>query len=171
MTEVETRHAPFPPFTEETARQEVRAAEDAWNSHDPARVALAYTPDSSWRNCAEFIEGRAAIEAFLVRISGSCVRIPPAAPSRAHPGESTRACGDAIKPRLSRTRGRLMSDNTGSISRPSLSGAVEQAARIAPALAAILLGTFLVLGVGFAHSDTLHNAAHDSRHSFAFPCH
>ena len=64
-----------------------------------------------------------------------------------------------------------MSDNTVSISRPSLSGAVEQAARIAPALAAILLGTFLVLGVGFAHSDTLHNAAHDSRHSFAFPCH
>ena len=64
-----------------------------------------------------------------------------------------------------------MSHDTGSISRPSLSGAVEQAARIAPALAAILLGTFLVLGVGFAHSDAIHNAAHDSRHSFAFPCH
>jgi cobalt transporter subunit CbtB len=40
-----------------------------------------------------------------------------------------------------------------------------------PALSALLLGAFLVLGVGFAHSDTIHNAAHDSRHSFAFPCH
>jgi cobalt transporter subunit CbtB len=64
-----------------------------------------------------------------------------------------------------------MSDSTSSISNPSVSGAAEQTARIAPALAAILLGTFLVLGVGFAHSDILHNAAHDSRHSFAFPCH
>lgn len=42
---------------------------------------------------------------------------------------------------------------------------------IIPALSAILLGAFLVLGIGFAHSDTIHNAAHDSRHSFAFPCH
>jgi nuclear transport factor 2 (NTF2) superfamily protein len=58
---------PLPPFTPETARQKVRLAEDAWNSRDPARVALAYTPDSRWRNRAEFIEGRTAIEAFLVR--------------------------------------------------------------------------------------------------------
>ena len=58
---------PLPPFTADTARQKVRMAEDAWNSRDPARVALAYTPDSRWRNRAEFIEGRAAIEAFLVR--------------------------------------------------------------------------------------------------------
>jgi nuclear transport factor 2 (NTF2) superfamily protein len=58
---------PLPPFTPENARQKVRMAEDAWNSRDPARVALAYTPDSRWRNRAEFIEGRAAIEAFLVR--------------------------------------------------------------------------------------------------------
>lgn len=42
---------------------------------------------------------------------------------------------------------------------------------IIPALSAILLGAFLVLGIGFAHSNTIHNAAHDSRHSFAFPCH
>ena len=63
-----------------------------------------------------------------------------------------------------------MSDNSSSISAPALSGAADQV-RAAPALVAILLGTFLVLGVGFAHSDTLHNAAHDSRHSFAFPCH
>jgi nuclear transport factor 2 (NTF2) superfamily protein len=58
---------PLPPFTEDTARQKVRLAEDAWNTREPARVALAYTPDSRWRNRAEFLQGRAAIEAFLVR--------------------------------------------------------------------------------------------------------
>ncbi|MEQ1580644.1 MAG: nuclear transport factor 2 family protein [Steroidobacteraceae bacterium] len=56
---------PFPPFTSETAAQKVRMAEDAWNSRDPARVVLAYTTDSRWRNRAEFLQGRAAIEAFL----------------------------------------------------------------------------------------------------------
>lgn len=58
---------PFPPFTEETAKQKVRLAEDAWNNRDPANVALAYTLDSSWRNRAEFINGRGEIEAFLRR--------------------------------------------------------------------------------------------------------
>jgi uncharacterized protein len=58
---------PFPPFTEETATLKVRAAEDAWNTRDPARVALAYTPDSRWRNRVEFPVGRAEIEAFLTR--------------------------------------------------------------------------------------------------------
>ncbi|WP_303828577.1 nuclear transport factor 2 family protein [Asticcacaulis taihuensis] len=58
---------PLPPFTEESAIQKVRAAEDAWNSRDPARVALAYTPDSRWRNRTEFLRGRAEIEAFLKR--------------------------------------------------------------------------------------------------------
>lgn len=58
---------PFPPFTDATAAEKARLAEDAWNSRDPARVALAYTPDSLWRNRAEFITGRAAIEAFLER--------------------------------------------------------------------------------------------------------
>lgn len=58
---------PLPPFTAETARQKVRLAEDAWNGRDPARVAQAYTPDSRWRNRAEFINGRAEIEAFLIR--------------------------------------------------------------------------------------------------------
>ena len=58
---------PLPPFTEESAIQKVRAAEDAWNSRDPARVALAYTPDSRWRNRAEFPRGRTEIEAFLTR--------------------------------------------------------------------------------------------------------
>lgn len=58
---------PLPPFTLETATQKVRLAEDGWNSRDPAKVALAYTPDSSWRNRAEFLEGREAIEAFLAR--------------------------------------------------------------------------------------------------------
>ncbi len=57
--------APLPPFNPQTAAQKVRLAEDAWNSRDPARVALAYTPESQWRNRAEFISGRAAIEAFL----------------------------------------------------------------------------------------------------------
>ena len=58
---------PLPPFTSETAAQKVRLAEDAWNSRDPARVALAYTADSRWRNRAEFLQGREAIEAFLTR--------------------------------------------------------------------------------------------------------
>ena len=58
---------PLPPFTQETAAQKARMAEDAWNSRDPARVALAYTADSCWRNRAEFVEGRMAIEAFLTR--------------------------------------------------------------------------------------------------------
>lgn len=58
---------PLPPFTEDSARAKVRAAEDGWNSRDPARVALAYTPDSRWRNRDEFFSGRAAIEAFLTR--------------------------------------------------------------------------------------------------------
>ena len=58
---------PLPPFTAETAAQKARMAEDAWNSRDPARVALAYTEASRWRNRAEFITGRAEIEAFLTR--------------------------------------------------------------------------------------------------------
>jgi hypothetical protein len=58
---------PFPPFTRETAIQKVRGAEDGWNSRNPERVSLAYTQDSSWRNRAEFVEGRAAIVAFLTR--------------------------------------------------------------------------------------------------------
>ena len=58
---------PLPPFDDATAAQKARLAEDAWNSRDPARVALAYTTDSRWRNRAEFVEGRDAIEAFLVR--------------------------------------------------------------------------------------------------------
>ena len=58
---------PLPPFDEATAAQKARMAEDAWNSRDPARVALAYTIDSRWRNRAEFIQGRDAIEAFLAR--------------------------------------------------------------------------------------------------------
>ena len=59
--------APFPPFDAESARQKARAAEDAWNSRDPQRVALAYTEDSVWRNRAEFVSGRPAIAAFLER--------------------------------------------------------------------------------------------------------
>jgi uncharacterized protein len=58
---------PVPPFTEETARQKVQAAEDAWNTRDPERVALAYTLDSRWRNRDEFFAGREAIVEFLGR--------------------------------------------------------------------------------------------------------
>ena len=58
---------PVPPFTRETAIAKVRLAEDGWNSRDPARVALVYTPDSIWRNRAEFPRGRDAIIAFLTR--------------------------------------------------------------------------------------------------------
>jgi len=58
---------PLPPFTEETARQKVQAAEDAWNTRDPERVALAYTEDSVWRNRSEFLTGREEIVAFLRR--------------------------------------------------------------------------------------------------------
>ena len=56
---------PFPPFTAETALKKVQAAEDAWNSRDPERVALAYTPDSEWRNRDQFFSGRESIVKFL----------------------------------------------------------------------------------------------------------
>jgi nuclear transport factor 2 (NTF2) superfamily protein len=62
-----TLRPPLPPFTAETAATKARAAEDAWNTRDPQRVALAYTSDSVWRNRSEFFQGRAAIEAFLAR--------------------------------------------------------------------------------------------------------
>ena len=58
---------PLPPFTLETASQKVRMAEDGWNSKDAARVALAYSEDSRWRNRSEFLSGRQEIEAFLTR--------------------------------------------------------------------------------------------------------
>ena len=66
MNEAEIR-PPLPPFTEESARQKVQAAEDAWNTRDPERVALAYTRDSKWRNRDEFFQGRDAIVDFLQR--------------------------------------------------------------------------------------------------------
>jgi len=64
---LEAPRPPLPPFTPETAEQKVRKAEDAWNTREPERVALAYTPDSRWRNRAEFFSGRAAIIGFLRR--------------------------------------------------------------------------------------------------------
>ena len=63
---METR-PPLPPFTRETATRKVRGAEDAWNSRDPDRVAGVYTPDTLWRNRAEFPRGRDEVHAFLVR--------------------------------------------------------------------------------------------------------
>ena len=58
---------PLPPFTEETARQKVQLAEDAWNSRDPVRVSLAYSEDTEWRNRAEFLSGREQVVEFLTR--------------------------------------------------------------------------------------------------------
>jgi nuclear transport factor 2 (NTF2) superfamily protein len=67
MSTTAEQRPPLPPFTHETAAQKVRLAEDGWNTREPARVALAYTVDSRWRNRAEFITGREAIVAFLTR--------------------------------------------------------------------------------------------------------
>ncbi len=58
---------PLPPFDEDSARQKVRAAENAWNTRDPEKVSLAYTPDSVWRNRSDFFQGREAIVAFLTQ--------------------------------------------------------------------------------------------------------
>jgi nuclear transport factor 2 (NTF2) superfamily protein len=66
MTANEAR-PPLPPFTLETAKTKIRAAEDGWNSRNPEKVSLAYSPDSRWRNRAEFFSGREAIVAFLRR--------------------------------------------------------------------------------------------------------
>ena len=65
-TEIQSK-PPFPPFTLETAIQKIRMAEDGWNSRDPQRVSLVYTPDSQWRNRAEFPKGREQIVEFLTR--------------------------------------------------------------------------------------------------------
>lgn len=67
MNTIPEPRPPLPPFTQETALQKVRMAEDGWNSRDPQRVSLVYTPDSAWRNRAEFIHGRNEIVAFLSR--------------------------------------------------------------------------------------------------------
>ena len=66
MCTLESR-PPFPPFTRETAIQKVRAAEDGWNNRNPQKVALAYTPDSQWRNRNVFLNGRTEIENFLTQ--------------------------------------------------------------------------------------------------------
>ena len=58
---------PVPPFTRDTAIQKIRLAEDAWNSRDPERVSLVYTPDTRWRNRSEFLSGRPAVVEFLMR--------------------------------------------------------------------------------------------------------
>ena len=68
MAKTQTQTTPLvPPFTRETAALKVRKAEDGWNSRDPQQVALVYTPDSRWRNRAEFINGRGEIVQFLIR--------------------------------------------------------------------------------------------------------
>jgi uncharacterized protein len=67
MSTVEQPRPPFPPFDGESAAKKVRMAEDAWNSRDPERVSLAYTPNTVWRNRSEFLTGREAIVQFLKR--------------------------------------------------------------------------------------------------------
>jgi len=67
MSTIEQPRPPFPPFDASSATQKVRLAEDAWNTRDPQRVSMAYTPDSVWRNRAEIFAGREAIQQFLVR--------------------------------------------------------------------------------------------------------
>jgi uncharacterized protein len=67
VIDMETKRHPLPPFTLETARQKVQAAEDAWNTKDPEKVSLAYTIDTEWRNRTEFIHGRDEVKSFLTR--------------------------------------------------------------------------------------------------------
>ncbi|MGC1550277.1 MAG: nuclear transport factor 2 family protein [Rhodanobacter sp.] len=67
MSAIPEQRLPLAPFTRETAIEKVRLAEDGWNTRDPARVALAYTVDSRWRNRSDFVTGREAIVAFLTR--------------------------------------------------------------------------------------------------------
>lgn len=64
MSEIEQK-PPFPPFTEETAKQKIQAAENAWNGKDAEKVSKAYTLDTEWRNRSEFINGREAVQEFL----------------------------------------------------------------------------------------------------------
>lgn len=66
MEEIEKK-PPFPPFTEETAKQKIQAAEDAWNSKNPEKVSMAYTIDTEWRNRSEFINGREGVKKFLTQ--------------------------------------------------------------------------------------------------------
>lgn len=67
MSQIEQPRPPFPPFDAEAAAKKVRLAEDAWNTRDPQKVSLAYTPDTVWRNRAEFLCGRDAVVQFLER--------------------------------------------------------------------------------------------------------
>ncbi len=67
MSSESTSRPPLPPFSEDSAAQKARMAENAWNTREPERVSLAYTPDSTWRNRAEFVSGRAEIVSFLQR--------------------------------------------------------------------------------------------------------
>jgi nuclear transport factor 2 (NTF2) superfamily protein len=67
MSHKEPQRLPIPPFTQGTALQKVQAAEDAWNSKNPEKVSLAYTPDTDWRNRAEFVHGREEVRKFLER--------------------------------------------------------------------------------------------------------
>ena len=104
------RAALVPPFTRETALAKVKAAENAWNSRDPERVALAYTENSEWRNRSEFLTGRAAIIGFLAAkwsrehdyrlikelwaFSGNRIAVRFAYEWHGDTGQWTRSCGN-----------------------------------------------------------------------------
>ncbi len=81
---------PLPPFTDETAAQKARLAEDAWNSRDPAKVALAYTPESRWRNRAEFVERTGRDRSFPHPQMGARARLSPHQGSLGASGQSHR---------------------------------------------------------------------------------
>ncbi len=117
---MEAERPPLPPFiTVEAAGQKVRLAEDAWNTRDPERVALAYTPDSRWRNRAEFLEGRAAIVAFLTANGTASSTI-----------DSSRSCGGSAKTvwRFASPMNGMTTAATGSVPMATSCGSLMSAA-------------------------------------------
>ena len=113
MSDSEIR-PPVPPFTEETARQKVQAAEDAWNTRDPERVALAYTEDSEWRNRDEFFQGRDAIVEFLRRKWAASSTTGCARSSGASPATASRCASSTSRTTRTASGGAATATSTGS---------------------------------------------------------
>ena len=111
---------PVPPFTEETARQKVQAAEDAWNTRDPERVALAYTEDSQWRNRDEFFQGREAIVDFLRRKWGASSTTGCARSCGASPATASRCASSTSHATPTASGGAATATSTGSSTRSGL---------------------------------------------------
>ena len=112
-----TPRPPVPPFTEETARQKVQAAEDAWNSRDPDRVALAYTEDSEWRNRDEFFQGRDAIREFLRRKWAASRSTGSRRSSGASPATASRSASSTNRATRRVNGGAATATSTGSSTR------------------------------------------------------